>query len=101
VYRKKDARLIGISNCRDKYRPQSMILLKEQHSNIYACVPLSDVPRDYLGVYNSKEHDSKDVVNNGLILPNAKLPVFPCTALENLAKIVTFKQTNLPHFAQE
>ena len=53
-----------------------MMLLKEQHSNIYGCVPLSDGPRNYLGVYNSKEHDSKDVVNNGLILPNAKLPPF-------------------------
>ena len=60
---------------------------------------LNDSPRRYLEVYNSKEHDSKDVVNNGLILPNAELSVFPCTSLENLAKIVTLKQSKLPPFA--
>jgi hypothetical protein len=45
------------------------MLLKEQHPNIYACVPLNDGPRRYLEVYVSKEHDSNDVVNNGLIFP--------------------------------
>jgi hypothetical protein len=38
--RTKNAPLIDISACKDKYTDlQSMMLLKNQHPNVHACVP--------------------------------------------------------------
>lgn len=95
--RAKDAYLIDISNCRDKHTSQhSMIVLKQQHPSIYTCVPLSSGLCRHLEVYISKEHDNNDVANNGLIFINDKFRVFLCAALENSAKIVSFKLNPLP-----
>jgi hypothetical protein len=47
--RTKNALLIDISACRDKYTDlQSMMLLKNQHPNVHACVPLNDVISKYI-----------------------------------------------------
>ncbi|KAG1124554.1 hypothetical protein G6F37_013162 [Rhizopus arrhizus] len=63
--RTKGAYLLDISACKGKYTDQqSMILLKEQHPNVYACVPLSDGPRRYLEVYIEKENDNNDIMNS-------------------------------------
>ncbi|KAG1135539.1 hypothetical protein G6F37_012744 [Rhizopus arrhizus] len=73
-----------------------MILLKEQHPNVYACVPLSDGPRRYLEVYIEKENDNNDIMNSGLIFPDANLKVYPCPSLNDSAKVVNIKLSHLP-----
>ena len=95
--RTKGAYLLDISACKGKYTDQqSMILLKEQHPNVYACVPLSDGPRRYLEVYIEKENDNNDIMNSGLIFPEANLKVYPCHSLNDSAKVVNIKLNHLP-----
>jgi hypothetical protein len=95
--RSKGAYLFDISVCRDHYSDlQSMMLLKEQHPNVYACVPLNDGPRRYLEVYITKKDDSSNIFENGLYFKESNLVVYPCTALPDSAKILKIKLLNLP-----
>jgi hypothetical protein len=95
--RSKGAYLFDISVCRDHYSDlQSMMLLKEQYPNVYACVPLNDGPRRYLEVYITKKDDSSNILENGLYFKESNLVVYPCTALPDSAKILKIKLSNLP-----
>ncbi|CAO3680742.1 unnamed protein product [Rhizopus stolonifer] len=74
--RTKGAFLFDISPCKEKYTDQqSMMLLKEQHPNVHACVPLSDEPRQYLEVYIMPQNDSNNIVHRGLTFPDVNLVV--------------------------
>ncbi|KAG0929864.1 hypothetical protein G6F30_011855 [Rhizopus arrhizus] len=100
--RTKGAYLFDISACKEKYTDQqSMLLLKEQHPNVHACVPLNDGPRRYLEVYITQPNDHNDIVNNGLVFPKVNLRIYPRAALEDSAKIVNLKLTHLPLLPKE
>ncbi|CAO3663606.1 unnamed protein product [Rhizopus stolonifer] len=84
-----DAFLFNISPCKEKYTDQqSMLLLKEQHPNVHACVPLSDGPRQYLEVYIMPQKDSNDIAQKGLTFPDVNLVVYPRATLGETAKVV-------------
>lgn len=100
--RTKGAFLFDISPCKEKYTDQqSMLLLKEQHPNVHACVPLSDGPRRYLEVYITPQNDSNDIAQKGLTFPEVNLVVYSRAALGESAKVVNLKLTHLPMLPAE
>jgi hypothetical protein len=50
-----------------------MILLREQHPNVYACVLLNDGPRRYI----SEGEGDNDIAENGLEFKELILVVYP------------------------
>ncbi|KAG1050145.1 hypothetical protein G6F43_007564 [Rhizopus delemar] len=88
--RTKGAYLFDISACKEKYTDQqSMLLLKEQHPNVHACVPLNEGPRRYLEVYITQPNDHNDIVNIDLVFPKVNLRIYPRAALDDSAKIIS------------
>ncbi|CAO3700618.1 unnamed protein product [Rhizopus microsporus] len=88
----KGSLLSGISVVKEKYTDhQSIVFLKKQHLNVYTNVPLTGETRSYLEVYVTRQEDCNDTVNNGLMFPDAKVKIFPCSSLDNSAKTVNLK----------
>jgi hypothetical protein len=73
-----------------------MMLLKNQHPNVHACVPLNDGSKRYLEVYLSKNQDKQELLEKGLYFKDSNLTVYPCEALTDSAKILNVKLSNLP-----
>ncbi|KAG1046895.1 hypothetical protein G6F43_010639 [Rhizopus delemar] len=73
-----------------------MIILKEQHPSVHACVPLNDGPRRYLEVYIIPQNDNNDILNQGLTFKEANLRIHPRASLDDNAKIVNLKLNHLP-----
>lgn len=95
--RTKGAFLFDISSCKEKYTDQQcMIILKEQHPSVHACVPLNDGPRRYLEVYITPQNDNNDILNQGLIFKEANLRIYPRASLDDNAKTVNLKLNHLP-----
>lgn len=95
--RTKGAYLFDITPCKKQYTDlQSMLLLKDQHPNVHACVPLSDGDQRYLEVYVTKENDTNDILYQGIIFKELKLQVLPCKAIDDSAKILKLKLTHIP-----
>ncbi|KAG1175709.1 hypothetical protein G6F36_011054 [Rhizopus arrhizus] len=95
--RTKGAFLFDISSCKEKYTDQQcMIILKEQHPSVHACVPLNDGPRRYLEVYIIPQNDNNDILNQGLTFKEANLRIYPRASLDDNAKIVNLKLNHLP-----
>ena len=100
--RTKGAFLFNISPCKGKYNDQqNMVLLKEQHPNVHACVPLSDGPRRYLEVYIMPQKDYNNIAQTGPTFPDVNLVVYPCAALGESANVVNLKLTHLPMLPAE
>jgi hypothetical protein len=96
------AHLFDISAFKGKYTDQQcMIALKQQHPNVHACVPLSDGPCRYLEVYITKQNDQNDIANTGIVFRDFKLQVFPCSAIEDTAKIIKLKLSHVPLFTKD
>lgn len=75
--RTKGAFLFDVYPCKEKSTDQqSMLLLKEQHPNVQACVPLSDGSRRYLEIYIMPQNDSKNIDQKGFSFPNVNLVVY-------------------------
>jgi hypothetical protein len=90
--RTKGAYLFDISACEDKYTDlQSMMLLKQQHLQVHACVSLNDGPCRYLEVYMTKKNGINDIANTGIDFSDSKLKVFPCTTIDESAQIINLK----------
>jgi hypothetical protein len=66
-----------------------MQTLKNQHEQVYACVPLNDGLRRYLEVYITEEEDTNDIAKNGIVFQEAKLHIRPSRAIDEKAKIIT------------
>ncbi|KAG1052617.1 hypothetical protein G6F43_005262 [Rhizopus delemar] len=64
-----------------------MIILKEQHPNVHACVPLNDGPRHYLEVYITPQNNNNDVFNQGLIFKEANLGAYSRSSLDDTANL--------------
>lgn len=64
-----------------------MIILKEQHPNVHACVPLNDGPCHYLEVYITPQNNNNDVFNQGLIFKEANLGAYPRSSLDDTANL--------------
>jgi hypothetical protein len=95
--RTKGALLFDLSRCKEKYTDlQCMMLLREQHPNVNACVLLNDGPRRYLEAYISDDEDDNKIAKNGLEFKELNLLVYPCKALSDTAKIINVKLTHLP-----
>jgi hypothetical protein len=95
--RSKNAFLFDISTIKDKYTDlQCMQALKNQHEQVYACVPLNDGPRRYLEVYIMEEEDTNSIAKNGIVFQDAKLRILPSRAIDENAKIINLKLSNLP-----
>ncbi|EIE90399.1 hypothetical protein RO3G_15110 [Rhizopus delemar RA 99-880] len=100
--RTKGAYLFDISTCKEKHiDQQSMLLLKEQHPNVYACVPLNDGPRRCFEVYITQPNAHNDIMNNGLVFPKVNLRIYPRTALDDSAKIVNLNFAHLSLLLKE
>jgi hypothetical protein len=78
-----------------------MMLLKNQHPNVHACVPLNDGSRRYLEVYISKNQDKQELLKKGLYFKDSNLTVYPCEALTDSAKILNVKLSHLPLLPNE
>ena len=74
-----------------------MIILKEQHPTIHACVPLNDGPRRYLEVYITPQNDNNDIINQD-IFNEANLRAYPRSSLDDTAKIVHLSLTTFLFF---
>lgn len=96
----KGALLFDISAVKEIYTDHQSMVLKKPHPNVYTSVPLTDETRRYLEVYITRQ-DCNDIVNNGLAFPDAKMKIFPCSSLENSAKTINLKLSNLPSFTKE
>lgn len=76
-------------------------MLKEQHPNVPACVPLNDGPRRYLEMYITQQNDHNNIVNNRLVFPKVNLQIHPQASLDYSAKIFNLKLTHLPLIPKE
>lgn len=52
--------------------------------------------RRYLEAYITREEDCNDIVNNGLVFLDANLKAFSCSPLDDSAKAVNLKRSDLP-----
>jgi hypothetical protein len=67
--RTNGAYLFDITDCKGKYTDQQcMMVLKDQHPNVHACLLLSDGPSRYLEVYIKPESDTNNIKSSGCIL---------------------------------
>jgi hypothetical protein len=80
---------------------QCMQTLKNQHEQVYACVLLNDGPRRYLEVYIMDEEDNNDIVKNGIVFQEVKFRIIPSRAIDEKAKIINLKLSNLPMLPQQ
>lgn len=95
--RSKGAFLIDVSHCKHLYDDeQCMIELKKQHPKVHACVALNEENVRYLEAYVTSVNDVNDIMNNGVIFPDAKLKVYPCRAVGEESEIVRLKLSNIP-----
>jgi hypothetical protein len=97
--RTNEVYLFDITECKGKYTDQQcMMVLKDQHPNVHACLPLSDGPSRYLEVYIKPESDTNNIKSSGCIFEDIQLQVLPCKAIDDQAKIVKLKLSHLPMF---
>lgn len=98
----KGAFLLDITDVKKQYTDQQcMFVLKKQHPNVHACLALSDESRRYLEIYIDHDKDENDLANVGLTFEECNLQIFPNKSLDDNAKLLKLKLSNLPMYNKQ